>query len=167
MAAQYIPVSLEDFEEQFNIPSKKNPTERAFNLIRPQNSEAYYECVLRKTNAGQLAIKVYTSVQYDKTKARGVGEDAIRIVVIWTDNLGWERPFGDKAKRIYRSGGLNATAKDVVERALNRAKEVATEAMKSTICHCGRPMVIRDSKNGKFLSCIGFVKKACNGTKNI
>lgn len=167
MAAQYIPISIEDFEQLFNISSKTNPSERAFNLVHPRASELYYECILRKNSTGKLVLKVYTSIQADKTKARGVGEDAIRIVVLWQDNLGWERSFGDKAKRIYRSGGEGSTAKDVIERTFKRAKEVASEAMKHNICHCGRPMVIRDGKNGKFWSCIGFMKQACNGTKSI
>ena len=168
MAAQFIPVTIEDFEQQFNIPSKKNPAERAFNLIRPSGSEAYYECSLRETSAGKLSIKVYTSVRSDRNKARGVGEDAIRIVVLWTDKLNWNKPIGEKPKRIHRSGGANSTAHDVVERAFNRAKEIATEAMAINICHCGRPMVIRESKDGrKFLGCIGFSKKICSGTKNI
>ena len=167
MATQFISVTIQDFEEQFNVPSKRNQTQRAFNLIRPEGSEAYYECILRQNTTGQLSIKVYTSVRSDRNKARGVGEDAIRIVILWSDKLGWDKPVGEKPKRIHRSGGVNATAHDVVERAFNRAKEIATEAMKLPVCSCGRPMVIREGKSGKFLGCIGFAKKVCNGTRNI
>lgn len=168
MAAQFIPVTLEDFEKQFNIPSKKNPDERAFNLIRPQGSEAYYECLLRETNTGKLTLKVYTSIRSDRNKARDVGEDAIRLVVLWTDNLGWSKPIGEKPKRIYRSGGINSTAYDVVGRAFKRSREIAVEAMGIIICSCGRPMMIRKSKSGsEFLGCIGFAKNVCKGTRNI
>lgn len=167
MAAQFIPVTIEDFENQFNIPSKRDPSTRAFNLIRPDGFEAYYHCQLRKTSAGSLSIKIYTSVQSDRNKARAVGEDAIRIVVLWEDNQGWNKPIGSKPKRIYRSGGANSTAKDVVERCFNRAKEVATEAMGNIICSCCRPMVLRESAHGKFLGCIGYHKKICNNTRQL
>lgn len=167
MSVQFIPVTLENFEEQFNIPSKKNPEQRAFNLIRPQGSEAYYECKLKETKAGQLILKVYTSIRSDKNKARDVGEDAIRIVVLWADISGWNKPIGEKSKRIYRSGGINSTAYDVIERAFKRSKEIAIEAMRITICYCGRPMIVRKGINGDFLGCIGYSKNVCKGTRSI
>lgn len=165
---QFIPVTIEDFEKQFNVPSKRDPLRRAFNLIRPEGSEAYYECTLRESNAGSLIIKVYTSVAADRNKARNVGEDAIRIAVIWNDKDGWSKPIGEKPKRIYRAGSANSTAEDVIKRAFVRSKEVALKAMLTLNCNqCGRPMVERKGKNGNFLGCIGFSKKVCNNTRNI
>ena len=166
--AQFIPVTLDDFEAEFNIPSKRNPTQRAFELFRPSNAEAYYQCILRENKTGTLVIKIYTSIAADRNKARGVGEDAIRIAVVWNDNDNWSKAIGEKPKRIYRSGSETSTAKDVVGRAFKRAKEVALEAMATITCNkCGRPMVERKGKNGNFLGCIGFTKNVCNNTKNI
>lgn len=165
---RFIDVSLDDFEAQFNVPHKRDPNRRAFNLIKPEGMEAYYECTLRESSAGSLVIKVYTSVASDRKKARGVGEDAIRIAVIWNDKEGWTKAIGEKPKRVYRSGSETSTAKDVVERTFNRTKEVASETVGIIICErCGRPMVKREGKNGPFLGCIGFTKKVCSNTRNI
>lgn len=166
--AQFIPVSLEDFENVFNIPSKKNPTKRAFELIRPPDSEIYYQCFLKESIQGSLLIKIYTSIAANNKEARGVGEDAIRIAVVWNDKTNWSKAIGNKPKRIYRSGSDTSTAKDVVNRAFKRAKEIAIEAMGTIMCNaCGRPMVIRKGKNGDFLGCIGFSKNVCSNTRSI
>lgn len=163
---QFIPVTLNDFEKQFNVPSKKDLTKRAFELVQPKGFEAYYNCTLKENNTGSLTLKVYTSIAADREAARDVGEDAIRIVILWVDKAGWCKAIGEKPKRVYRSGGTNSTAKDVIERAFTRAKEVAKEAMTVEMCcKCGRPMVERKGKNGFFLGCIGFVKQVCSNTK--
>lgn len=164
MAATFIPVKLEDFEAAFGLPSKKDPTKRAFDLIKPDGQEAYYECCLRQNNVGKLVVRVYTSVRSDRQKARECGEDAIRIAIVWLDNDGWSSGVGNKPARVYRSGGAGATAKDIINRAFDRTKKVSIEAMKFPICNCGRIMVNRKSKHGEFYGCIGFGNSNCSFT---
>lgn len=158
----FINVSLADFEAQFNVPSKRDPSKRAFELVQPAKSEIYYECVLRQTNMGQLVVRVYTSVAAESQSARGNGQDAIRIVNVWIDNNGWQKPIGEKQKRVNRSGGATSTAYSVVFRAMERAREAAKEAMDFPVCNkCGRIKVPRVSKFGEFFGCIGFQKEGC------
>jgi hypothetical protein len=166
MAATYIRPTLSDFEAQFSMPAKNNPGVRAFELVRPSGSEAYYLCKLKSGDAGTLCLKVLTSVAADHASARGCGEDAIRVALYWQDAEGWEKPLG-KGKRVNRCGGRDATAADVVARALDRAREVAKCRGTLPACpDCGRPMVVRVAKNsGKpFYGCIGFAANVCRGT---
>lgn len=165
MAAQYIRPTLADFEAQFNMPAKNNPNQRAFELVRPSGSEAYYLCKLKSGSAGTLCLKVLTSVAAEHVSARGCGEDAIRVVLYWQDAEGWEKPLG-KGRRVNRCGGAGSTAADVVSRALERAREVAKCRGTLPACpDCGRPMVVRVAKNtGKpFYGCIGFAEGVCKG----
>jgi hypothetical protein len=166
MAAQYIRPTIADFEAQFSMPSRQDPDKRAFELVRPHGSEAYYLCRLKAGEAGTLCLKVLTSVAAEHASARGCGEDAIRVALYWQDANGWEKPLG-KGKRVNRCGGAGKTAADVVGRALERAREVAQSRGKLPVCgRCGRPMVVRVAKStGKpFYGCIGFSMSVCNGT---
>jgi len=166
MAATYIRPTLVDFEAQFSMPNKQEPNKRAFELVRPSGAEAYYLCKLKSNEAGTLCLKVLTSVAAEHISARGCGEDAIRVVLYWQDAQGWEKPLG-KGRRVNRCGGRDATAADVVTRALDRAREVAQCRGKLPVCpDCGRPMVVRVAKtSGKpFYSCIGFSANVCRGT---
>lgn len=62
------------------------------------------------------AIKVFSSIAHGRSSARGVGQDAIRVVVVKFRGK-W---FGIwKSKRIHRSG----TVEGVLERMLERARE--------------------------------------------
>ena len=171
MASKFISVSIEDFEAQFNVPNKKKPGERAFFLNSPQGQEAFYACKLKESKAGELWLKVYTSVKSGGTVARSCGDDAIRICMVWQDSNGWQAPVGEKPARVYRAGGKNATAKDVVKRAFDRAKEVAIEGVRvaPTCDRCGRPMCLKAGKHGEFWGCVGFGSNRANcfGTKEI
>lgn len=72
-----------------------------------------------------MVVKVYTSMPaYDHGGARGVGEDAIRVVLIF-DNPRTGRSGGlYKASRVYRTG----SEEGVIERTLERARECYAEA---------------------------------------
>jgi hypothetical protein len=168
MTTKYIPVTISDFEKHFGCPSKKNPAERAFFLNQPRGEEAFYACKLKDSVVGELWIKVYTSIKSGNSVARNVGEDAIRVCVVWQDATGWSCSVGEKPARVYRAGGSGSTANDVVLRAFNRAREVALEAVKVAPCcpRCSRPMSLRNGSNGSFWGCIGFgAKRAdCRGT---
>lgn len=62
------------------------------------------------------AIKVYSSIQHGRRSARGVGQDAIRVVVVkWRGQ--WVGIW--KGKRIHRTG----TVDGVLERMIERARE--------------------------------------------
>lgn len=167
MASTFIPVRLEDFELRFNIPHKKDLNRRAFELIRPEGAEAYYECILRETGQGKLCVKVYTSIRSDRKTSRDCGEDAIRIVIVWKDKSGWEKPIGKKPARVYRAARPGSSADVIVVRALDRARTVSGEAMSLPICECGRPMALREGPSGKFYGCIGFVEKVCSKTRRV
>jgi hypothetical protein len=166
--AHFIQVTLDDFEEQFSMPSKKDPSRRAFNLTRPNDSEAFYTCVLDERQQGRMVIKLLTTIRGDRVKARGCGEDAIRCFMVWEDIEGWTSVIG-RTNRTYRSGGKDATAADVVARALKKARDVAKE--KVPACpDCGRPMLLRKVKEGDragqtFWGCCAFKEERCKGTK--
>jgi hypothetical protein len=165
---KFIPISIQDFENNgFSNPSKIDNSKRAFELIKPESGEIYYQSILRETFSGKLVIRVYTSVKSGKQAARGVGEDAIRITAVWLDK-DWEAPVFPKSPRVYRSGGEGSTAKDIVDRALNRAREVAKEVIKLPLCpKCNRVLIKRESKTGNiFYGCIGFKKEKCIGSLN-
>lgn len=168
MAAQFINVSIQDLEAHFGCPRKDNPDVRAFDLIRPDGEEAYYLCKLRETDLGTLYVKVLTSVKSDRNKARGCGEDAIRIFLLWEDKDGWTACVG-KTKRVNRAGGQGKTADDVAKRAIDRARDVARSQVQLPWCKkCGRPLVERKVKNGPragrtFLGCSAYAKTKCSG----
>ena len=160
--AQFIQVSLTDFEKRFGLVSKGK---RVFDLIRPENEEAYYLCELTTRNSGKVVLKLLTTVRGDRVQARGCGEDAIRCFLIWKDNNGWESVIS-KTNRTYRSGGASSTPDDVVVRAMNKAREMAKE--RHPACpKCGRPMVLRNGKNGDFWGCCGFKEEQCRGYRPV
>lgn len=63
-------------------------------------------------------IKVYTSIQVGKGLTRGCGDDAIRVVVTYTNVANQEKGIW-KSKRIYRTG----TVDKVCDRLLERMRE--------------------------------------------
>jgi hypothetical protein len=161
MAARFISISIADFEKRFNVRDKRDRSRRAFELIRPNGEEAYYLCKLREAPIGTLSIKVLTTVRSGCSDARGCGEDAIRIFLLWTDSAGWTICL-NKGKRINRSGGEKSTADDIIKRAIDRAREVASEQV-SWCSRCSRPMVERESRYGKFLGCSSYKHTGCKG----
>lgn len=167
MAATYIQPTLADFEEVFGSIEHKQTKGRAFELVRPGDSEAFYLCTIKKNDRGELALKVFTSIAPAASKARECGEDAIRCALVWIDREGWVKALG-KGSRVNRSGGRGSTARDVVERALVRAREVARCRGKLPSCpDCGRPMVVRVTRktNKPFYGCIAWKPNGgCSGT---
>lgn len=168
MAATYIQPTLDDFENVFGTIQHKQTGKRAFELHRPERSEAFYLCELKANQAGSLCLKVFTSVASGRRSARGCGEDAIRCALVWVDAEGWTKALG-KGSRVNRCGGEGSTARTVVERALERAREVARCRGAMPACPlCGRPMTVRVAgKSGKpFYGCIAWQPQGegCNGT---
>lgn len=166
MAATFISVTLDDFEAQFNMPHKRDPNRRAFELTRPNNAEAYYTCIIREDNMGTLMLRVLTTCAAGHRKARGVGQDAIRCHLVWRDANGWEAVVG-KTNRTYRSGGADSTASDIVKRTLDKCRIVAKESLRRCP-KCGRPMMLRKVKSTdkEFWGCCAFKDEGCKGSIN-
>lgn len=168
MAATYIQPTIGDFEKVFGKAGKAG--KKAFALHAPNESEAYYLCTLKEyPTKGRVCIKVFTSIAPGRESARDVGRDAIRVCLIWLDNDGWQKGLGRK-KRVNRAAGSGKTARDIVKRALDRARDVAKSRGHLPTCGCcGRPMVLRlANKSDKvFYGCIAWrpYNEGCNGTK--
>lgn len=109
-----------------------------------------------------VSFTIYTSIGKSGS-ARGVGEDAIRIV-IHTQVSGRFRAVGESIK-IYRTAS-NKTDDRVgafIERFIDKIREVYKNVMTMPRCpECGAPMVMRVSSRGNFLGCITFPQ--CRGT---
>ena len=166
MPATYIQPTIDDFEQVFGTAGKNG--KKAFSLHTPKFTEAFYICTIRETSAGRVCVKVLTSIAARRTGARAVGKDAIRASLIWIDNDGWQRGLG-KEKRINRCAGKGKTALDIVRRALDRARDVASSRGKLPACKlCNRPMVLRvaNKTNKVFYGCFGWQPQdeGCNGT---
>lgn len=166
MAAKYIQLTLHDFDQVFGSAGKNG--KKAFALFTPATTEAYYLCTLKETKAGCLCVHVLTSISARHQGARAVGQDAIRVCLVWKDADGWERGLG-KEKRINRCGGQGKTGRDIVERALERARDLVRNKGSMPACKlCNRPMMLRVSNSGEkvFYGCIGWKResKGCSGT---
>lgn len=163
--AEFVNVFIQDFEGQFGMLDKRDPGRRAFELIRPEGQEAYYRCNLIEKRYGTVFVKVLTSVRSDRNKARGNGEDAIRVFLIWGNVAGWSVCLGRTA-RVNRVG----TAYRVVERALDRARKVAAQHRDIVWCeYCGNPLVERINKNNgrKYWGCSAYPHTGCRSTNGI
>jgi len=108
----------------------------------------------------KVRIRVYSSVVPNGGKntgtARGVGEDAGRVVLVAS---GSNRPVW-KSKRIHRT-------KNFLENLLERCREAYRAVGLLVRCPaCGEYMVERKARNGKkFLGCLKY--PACKGTRNL
>lgn len=84
----------------------------------------------RHHNDPTMMVKVYTSLPRNAEEARGCGEDAIRVLLVFERPAQGERPGASgclyKASRVYRTGSEQA----VIERTLERARECYAEANK-------------------------------------
>ena len=103
MATEYIELTKEDFEE--GIFKKYDLGAEPYENNRSQE----YQYLL-KTSHPIIKIMVYSSVDKRTNKTRGVGEDAIRLV-LW--NSRDDRPLG-KGKRIYRVTSNDSIAQRII-----------------------------------------------------
>jgi ribosomal protein S27AE len=161
--ASFIRITLDDFEAQFNMLSRTDPTKRVFSLLKPQGQEAYYSCITKSNSLGRLELKVLTSIRSDRKLSRDCGEDAIRCLLIWQDAQGWEAII-DHTTRTNRCGD---SAYDIVKRVLDKAREMLRQ--KIPACpSCGRPMVLRTihGTNRQFWGCCGY-KQGCRGSRQL
>ena len=71
-----------------------------------------------------MFVKVYTSLPARAGDARGCGEDAIRVLLVFENPRTGASGCLHKASRVYRTGSESA----VVERMMGRARECYAEA---------------------------------------
>ena len=86
-------------------------------------------------------IRVYTSVV--NGVARGDGEDAIRVTLVWRDSAKNSLTPISKSTRVNRTGDME----EIVERTLQRGRDLWTSVPNISRCHCGAPKAL--SKAGK------------------
>jgi hypothetical protein len=104
----------------------------------PSSTGAGRERIYRrigKANAA-LSIAVYSSVSEGSTQARGVGEDAIRVVLLGRTGTG--REWGlHKCKRIHRTKSVEAVLARILDRIMEAAE--ASKRYGSPCPKCGTP----------------------------
>jgi hypothetical protein len=69
-------------------------------------------------------VKIFTSLPKQVGDARGCGEDAIRVLLVFENPVSKASGCLYKASRVYRTGSEQA----VIERTLERARECYAEA---------------------------------------
>ena len=136
-------------------------------IALPRTTELVFQRQI-ETSAGKkfpYAVRVYSSVAHGNS--RGVGEDAIRVVLIDLDEenpkFQFMKVIGEGTKkagrRIYRTKSAMATLEA-------RCREYFTHVIKNPCPKCGSVMAVRNSKNGQFLGCTKF-RTGCRGTREI
>jgi len=97
-------------------------TAAGFQLLPARSGEEVYE--RRHVKDQRYAVKVYSSIQRGATEARDCGKDAIRVVALFFPRGdGYPTGWAHKAKRVHRSGSVEA----VLERMIERAREAYAE----------------------------------------
>lgn len=115
-----------------------------------------------------IEIVILTSIINGESSCRDVGQDAIRVLLIYTDADGNGKEIVLDKKNIHRAVGKNGSAKDIVNRALSAARELWKTVRVFKRCNlCGRPMVIKKGKIGPFYGCLGFTIVRCKGTASL
>ena len=87
----------------------------------------------------RVEVRVYTSVVNGSVRA--LGKDAIRATALYTNVEGQVRGIASDA-RVFRVG----TVADIVERAVQRARDVYGAVRAVARCRCGAPMFTARSK---------------------
>lgn len=122
--------------------------------FRQVELEGTTEHVYGKIVAPNLCLRVYTSIVYKGS--RGVGEDAIRVCLVYRRPDGEIKGVG-RTKRVYR---IDTWKKNLCER-LDRWTD-----LKSPDClKCNSPMALRKSKHGEFWGCCDYPN--CKFTRNV
>lgn len=71
-----------------------------------------------------MFVKIFTSLPIASGDSRGCGQDAIRVLLIFKNQITGKSGCLYKASRVYRTGSERA----VIERTLERAREAYQEA---------------------------------------
>lgn len=108
----------------------------------PRGVERGEEVVYVREVGDWLAVRVYSSIDWNTGKARETGKDAIRAVATYTTMDGKVRGIV-KATRVHRTGNIE----DIVKRMVARAKSVFEKTQSPARCSaCGSPTFV--SKKG-------------------
>jgi len=89
-----------------------------FRLVPATHGEEVYERAHDRDSA--YVVRVYSSIQRGADDARGCGEDAIRVVALYTDSkFHWPARVIPifKATRVFRTGSVEGVLDRVIERA--------------------------------------------------
>ena len=134
--SSYQRISIEEMNEFMEARSFKQ-------IVVPGTHELVF--VKAVTDKSDLEIRMYSSVTLGGM-SRGVGEDAIRLVIYSTKH---SRGVGSDAK-VYRVQGWR---NNLETRLLSINEQVNHGLIK---CRCGEWMVLREGKFGKFFGCIKY-----------
>lgn len=108
---------------------------------------------------GRVIVKCYTTIAIGAARARGCGDDAVRIVLVAPTPEG-ERAVSTSTKILRtapRGDDEGARVEVFVARLREALRAAYGEAMKRPTCpECGRAMARRKGRSGEFLGCIGF-----------
>lgn len=140
MGARYVPIVEAEFAALM--------AEMGFGEIKiPGTYERVYQRQVA-TKGGKLfpyAVRVYSSIVGNDS--RGVGEDAIRLVLI---DMETDRPLKKAESRVYRT-------KSALENTRERARELFAMVIKNICPDCGEKhggfMRRRTGRNGDFMGC--------------
>lgn len=102
----------------------------------------------------KFTIRVFSGIEAGTGESRGVGEDAIRVSLVWRNRDGAIRGVG-RSKRVHRVAGWRTNL------------QARIDGIEAPPCCpvCGAPMAPRKSKASgeKFWGCADF--PACRGTR--
>ncbi|OHD18668.1 MAG: hypothetical protein A2Y38_19545 [Spirochaetes bacterium GWB1_59_5] len=109
---------------------------------RPGTKERVYS----RTVDGSPGIRVLVYTTVEGKQVREVGDDAIRVVAVYTNKEGQERGIAKAEKRVHRTGEFQA----IVDRTYARMREVYALAKQAEKCpSCGAPLF--KSKKGNLV----------------
>lgn len=144
---EFYPISQQEMEDALGLAGGSGIDGLEFRQIRPPGtSEIVYEADMQ---ARGFAVRCYSSIV--SGTARGVGQDAIRIVKVFYDVNGKAWPF--KAFTVNRI----VTWRKNLQRRIIEVRDMPVR-----VCpKCGRPMKERTGPYGKFFGCASYPK--CDG----
>jgi len=139
---------------------------KGFREVRlPKTNELVFEFPHR--TVPRMKVRVYTSAVRTRggssLEARGVGSDAVRVIVVYTKNNGEERGVF-KERRINRAG---SSVESIVERTVRRAREAYADIPKREhrCPKCGAPKAKskqrKDRRTGKVVGGNMYCAELC------
>jgi hypothetical protein len=138
MPAQYVNVTQSEMEEHLLPQGFKRVT-------IPGTTELVYGKRVDRENL-MLTLRVYTGI-VPSGNSRGVGEDAMRVTIFQRTDEGAVKMVGG-SKRVHRVKGWRKNLQNRIDGWEDLLGPQCTE--------CGKLMVERDGRNGKFYGCTGY-----------
>jgi len=147
----YAEITLDEFVDFIYKNYKKAE------IIEPKYSNEFTFDI--HTTSPNVVVRVYSSILKTRGIARGVGEDAIRVVLYNTDV---KRPIAPKQKRVHRMSNWRIHLKSRIDNLVKNSSNYNKFCPK-----CKSPLIVRTAgKTGnEFLGCSAFPN--CTYTENI